>query len=111
MISTLIELHATITRCRSQEVKEALRAQMEMQRSLHEQVEVTSTASCVLSDKKDLLINFSIFTHLRLDWNLLVYSLCPKDMESRVGLTCSTLLCSPLSNIAVFRLKFRGALL
>ena len=53
-----------ITRCRSQEVKEALRAQMEMQRSLHEQVEVTLTASsiiflvflvsCVLPDKKNL---------------------------------------------------------
>jgi hypothetical protein len=29
-----------ITCCRSQEVKEALRAQMEVQRRLHEQVEV-----------------------------------------------------------------------
>ena len=66
MISTLIvlyekELHVRITCCRSQEVKEALRAQMEMQRSLHEQVEVTLTDSCVLSDKNDLLINISIF--------------------------------------------------
>jgi hypothetical protein len=84
MISTLIELHVTITRCRSQEVKEALRAQMEMQRSLHEQVEVTLTASCVLSDKNDLLINVSIFTHLRLDWNLLVYTLSVQRIWSTV---------------------------
>ena len=33
-------VNATITFCRSQEVKEALRAQMEVQRRLHEQVEV-----------------------------------------------------------------------
>ena len=33
-------VNVTITFCRSQEVKEALRAQMEVQRRLHEQVEV-----------------------------------------------------------------------
>jgi MYB-CC type transfactor, LHEQLE motif len=38
-----------LTNYRSQEVKEALRAQMEVQRRLHEQVEVSSYASqCML---------------------------------------------------------------
>ena len=70
------------TLCRSQEVKEALRAQMEMQRSLHEQVEVTLTAPCMLSDKNDLLINISIVL-----WTMVVTHLVGLEFVAIVSLS------------------------